>query len=100
MGAGAPQGVTTYLRVSGGGGGGGDAASLLEWEVYQLHKRPTRLAEATFFSFVPALPVSAASSSCARSVWTDVCLCHACSCHSMSTSKWLRHNLNIWKRLP
>jgi hypothetical protein len=35
------------LRVSGG--------AVLDWELYQLDKRPTRLAEATFFSFVPDL---------------------------------------------
>jgi hypothetical protein len=45
--AGAPRSVVIKLRVSGG--------AVLDWELYQLDKRPTRLAEATFFSFVPDL---------------------------------------------
>ena len=46
--AGAPQTVLSKLTVSHDG-------LTLDWELYQLDKRPTRLAEATFFSFVPDL---------------------------------------------
>ena len=47
--AGAPKSIATKLTVSGDG-------RTLDWDVVQVDKRPTRLPEATFFSFVPALP--------------------------------------------
>jgi hypothetical protein len=48
--AGAPRTVLIQLRVSGRGG-----PAVLDWDVYQLDKRPTRLAEAGFFSCVSLL---------------------------------------------
>ena len=47
--AGAPTDVVTKLTVS-------PSTSTLDWDVVQVNKRPTRLPEATFFTFNPAVP--------------------------------------------
>lgn len=44
--AGAPMGVVTKLTVSENG-------TMLDWDVVQVNKRPTRLPESTFFMFNP-----------------------------------------------
>ena len=49
--AGAPQRITTTLSISADG-------QRLDWDVVQVQKRPTRLPEASFFSFVPSLPAA------------------------------------------
>lgn len=43
--AGAPEEIVVVLRIK-------DAT--IDWEVFMVNKRPTRLAESVFFSFVPA----------------------------------------------
>ena len=47
--AGAPQQLQVSISVGESGG------SSVTWDVVQVSKRPTRLPEAGFFSFVPAL---------------------------------------------
>ena len=77
--AGAPRRVVTRVVVTvgagggggGGSGGGGDGAVVasVEWDVVQVQKRPTRLPEAEFFSFVPAVAADAAGASGKGSAW-------------------------------
>ena len=47
--AGAPANVVTKLTLSADG-------STFDWDVIQVNKRPTRLPEATFFTFKPTVP--------------------------------------------
>jgi hypothetical protein len=56
--AGAPRRVVTRVVVT----VGSDGATSVVWDVVQLQKRPTRLPEAEFFSFVPAVAADAAGS--------------------------------------
>ena len=50
--AGAPRSLVTRVTVD---VGGSDSVASVAWDVVQLQKRPTRLPEAEFFSFVPAV---------------------------------------------
>jgi hypothetical protein len=65
--AGAPRRVVTRVVVTvgggggGGGSGGGAVVASVEWDMVQVQKRPTRLPEAEFFSFVPAVAADAAA---------------------------------------
>ena len=47
--AGAPKSVVTKLTVSANG-------TSLDWDVFQVDKRPTRLPESSFFTFNPEVP--------------------------------------------